>query len=97
VPRSAVIKGIGHGVPEKRLTNADLEKIVSTSDEWIVQRTGIKERRITTPDETTSFLATLATREALERSGTSPDEIDLIVCGTVTGDMPFPATSCLVQ
>ena len=95
--RSAVVQGIGHSVPEKRLTNADLEKLVNTNDEWIVQRTGIKERRITSPDETTSVLAARAAREALAASGVSADELDIIVCGTVTGDMPFPSTSCLVQ
>ena len=95
--RKAVVHGIGHSVPEKRLTNVDLEKLVATSDDWIVQRTGIKERRISTPEETTSTIATKASLEALERSGTAPSDIDIIVCGTVTGDMPFPATSCLVQ
>jgi 3-oxoacyl-[acyl-carrier-protein] synthase-3 len=97
VARRAVIQGIGHAVPDKVLSNADLERIVETNDQWIVQRTGIKERRISTPEETTSVLATRAAREALESSGTNPDEIDVIVCGTVTGDMIFPATSCLVQ
>lgn len=95
--RSAVIQGIGHAVPEKRLTNADLERIVATSDDWIVQRTGIKERRIASLDETTSSLAITASLEALEDSKTKADDIDIIVCGTVTGDMIFPATACLVQ
>jgi 3-oxoacyl-[acyl-carrier-protein] synthase-3 len=95
--RSAVVQGIGHAVPDKVLSNADLEKLVSTNDEWIVQRTGIKERRIAGPDETTSTLATTASLEAMAASGTKPEDIDLVICGTVTGDMPFPATSCLVQ
>ena len=95
--RKAVVHGIGHAVPDKVLTNADLEKVVDTNDAWIMQRTGIKERRITTDEETTSMLATQAAKEALERSGTRGEEIDLVVCGTVTGDMLFPATSCLVQ
>ena len=95
--RKAVVHGIGHAVPDKVLTNADLEKVVDTNDAWIMQRTGIKERRITTDEETTSMLATQAAKEALVRSGTRGEEIDLIVCGTVTGDMLFPATSCLVQ
>ena len=84
-------------MPEGRLTNADLEKMVETNDQWIIQRTGIKERRISKPEETTSVLATAAAKEALERSRISAAELDLIVCGTVTGDMLFPATSCLVQ
>ncbi len=95
--RKAVVQGIGHSVPEGRLTNADLEKLVATSDEWIVQRTGIKERRISSPEETTSVLATRASLEALSASGVAASDIDIVVCGTVTGDMPFPATSCLVQ
>ncbi|MEA2552936.1 MAG: 3-oxoacyl-[acyl-carrier-protein] synthase [Fimbriimonadaceae bacterium] len=89
--------GIGHAVPDRILSNADLEKLVETNDAWITQRTGIKERRISSPQETTSTLATQAAREALESSGTKPEDIDLVVCGTVTGDMLFPATACLVQ
>jgi 3-oxoacyl-[acyl-carrier-protein] synthase-3 len=91
------VHGIGHSVPEKILSNADLEKLVKTNDEWIVQRTGIKERRITSPEETTSTLATAASIEALQSAGMKAEEVDVIICGTVTGDMPFPATSCLVQ
>lgn len=93
----AVVQGIGHGVPSKVLTNADLEKMVETSDEWIVQRTGIRERRICTAEETPSTLATLAAREALAAANIAPEELDLIACGTVTGDMIFPSTSCLIQ
>jgi 3-oxoacyl-[acyl-carrier-protein] synthase-3 len=95
--RKAVIHGIGHAVPAHVLSNADLEKVVDTNDAWIMQRTGIRERRISSDDETTSLLATIAAREALERAKTKAEEIDMIVCGTVTGDMLFPATSCLVQ
>ena len=93
----SVVQSIGHAVPERILTNADLEKIVDTNDEWITQRTGIKERRASDPDKATSHWSTLACQEALERAGMAADEIDLIVCGTVTGDMLFPATACLVQ
>jgi 3-oxoacyl-[acyl-carrier-protein] synthase-3 len=93
----AVIKSVGHAVPEKVLSNADLEKIVDTTDEWIVQRTGIRERRICGPDETCSGLATAAAKEALVRSNVDPMDLDLVICGTVTGDMPWPSTSCLVQ
>lgn len=93
----AVVQGIGHAVPERVMTNHDLEKMVETSDEWIVQRTGIKERRVSGPNETPSTLGTAASREALAAAGMDPEEIDMIVCGTVTGDMLFPATSCLIQ
>lgn len=93
----AVIEGIGVGIPEKVLSNADLERLVDTSDEWIRQRTGIVERRICSPGETTSVLATRAAREALAESSTKAEDLDLIVCGTVTGDMIFPSTACLVQ
>lgn len=93
----AVIEGIGHSVPDRVLTNDDLTKMVDTSDEWIVQRTGIKERRISSPEETPSVLGIRAAKKALAMAGAVPDEIELIVCGTVTGDMPFPSTSCLIQ
>src|SRR5947209_85554 len=93
----AVVQGIGHAVPEKVLTNADIEKLVDTSDEWIMQRTGIRERRICGPEETPSTLGTAAAKEALQASGIDAHEIDLIVCATVTGDMMFPSTSCLIQ
>lgn len=95
--RRAVIKGTGHALPDKVVTNADIEKLVDTSDEWITQRTGIKERRMCREDETTSGLATVAGREAMDRAGVGPEDIDLVVVGTVTGDMLFPSTSCLVQ
>lgn len=97
MPTKAVITGIGHAVPEKILTNADLEKLVDTNDEWITQRTGIKERRVTVPGETASTLGLEASQKALAMAGVDPSDLDLIVCGTVTGDMPFPATSCLIQ
>lgn len=93
----AVVQGIGHGVPEKVLSNADLEKIVETNNEWIVQRTGIRERRMCREDETPSTLGGLAAKEALANAGIDASEVDLVICGTVTGDMLFPSTSCLIQ
>lgn len=95
--KRAVIQSVGHAVPEGRLTNQDLEKLVDTNDEWIRQRTGIVERRMCSPQETTSTLAIAASREAIERAGIDPMEIDMVVCGTVSGDMLFPSTACLVQ
>jgi 3-oxoacyl-[acyl-carrier-protein] synthase-3 len=95
--RAVGILGTGAYVPEKVLTNADLEKIVDTSDEWIVTRTGIRERRIAAPDEASSDLAVKAAERALEHAGVHADEIDLIIVATVTPDMLFPATACLVQ
>jgi 3-oxoacyl-[acyl-carrier-protein] synthase-3 len=88
------IAGLGRYVPERRLTNQDLEKIVDTSDEWIVQRTGIRERRIADASEVTSSLALNAAKQALEDAKMDPREIDLILVATVTGDQPFPATAC---
>lgn len=95
--RSVGILGTGAYVPEKRLTNADLEKIVDTSDEWIVSRTGIKERRIAAPEEASSDLSVKAAEQALGNAGISAEEIDLIIVATVTPDTSFPATACLVQ
>ena len=94
---SAVITGTGFEVPERIMTNAELEKLVETSDQWIVERTGMKERRIAAPEQAASDLALVACRRALEDSGTTADEIDLIIVATVTGDMAFPSTSCLLQ
>lgn len=94
---SSVITGIGHSVPEKVMTNHDFEKLVETSDEWIRQRTGIEERRVCTDDETASVLGSRAARQAMQNAGVDPMSIDLIVCGTVTGDMMYPSTSCLIQ
>jgi 3-oxoacyl-[acyl-carrier-protein] synthase-3 len=93
----ARITSLGRYVPEKVVTNADLERIVNTSDEWIRTRTGIQERRAVEPGTPTSELAIRASREALERRGVAASELDLIIVATVTPDMVFPATACLVQ
>ena len=95
-PRSA-IGGLGAYVPPKTMTNADFEKILDTSDEWITQRTGIKERRIMGEGETTLTMAVAAARQAIENSGIAPTDLDLIIVATITPEMPFPATACLVQ
>jgi 3-oxoacyl-[acyl-carrier-protein] synthase III len=96
-PLSAVIVGTGSQVPERVLTNADLEKIVDTSDQWITKRTGMKERRIAAPGEAASDLAVIACEKALAEAKVKPDELDLIIVGTVTGDMLFPSTACVLQ
>jgi 3-oxoacyl-[acyl-carrier-protein] synthase-3 len=90
------VAGLGRYVPERRLTNFDLERIVDTSDEWIVQRTGIRERRIAAPEQVTSTLALAAARQALEDAKMAGEELDLVICATVTGDQPFPATACRI-
>jgi len=95
--RSVSIIGTGSYVPEKILTNAALEKIVDTSDEWIVTRTGIKERRMAAADESTGDMAAKAARAALERAGVTAQELDMIIVGTITPDMAFPNTACVVQ
>lgn len=95
--KRARIIGTGSYVPERVMTNADLEKLVDTSDEWIVARTGIRERHIAAEGEYTSDLATKAAQRALEMAGVAPEELDLIIVGTITGDFPWPATACLVQ
>ena len=93
----ARIIGIGSYLPERILTNADLEALVDTSDEWIVTRTGIRERRLVAPGEATSHLAAAALERALESAGTSPCDIDMLIVGTSSPDMTFPASACLVQ
>ncbi len=94
----AKITAVGHYLPENRLTNADLEQMVETDDEWIRSRTGIRERRIMAdPDKATAFMGTAAAREALDRRGITADELDVIIFATVTPDYLFPATACLVQ
>lgn len=91
------IIGTGHFLPEKILTNADLERMVDTTDEWITTRTGIKQRRIVKPGVATSDIAAIAAKEALENAKLKPEDLDLIIIGTITPDMQFPATACLVQ
>jgi 3-oxoacyl-[acyl-carrier-protein] synthase-3 len=96
VPLAQII-GTGSYAPAQVLTNQDLEKIVDTSDQWITERTGIKERRKAAPGEATSDMAVAAARKALEMAGTRPEEVDLIVVGTITADMPMPSCAVLVQ
>lgn len=91
------ISGVGMAVPERIMTNADLEQLVETSDEWIVTRTGIKERRVSAPHETVATLGTAAAKEALDSAGLTGDKLDLIICATTTGDFLWPATACLIQ
>lgn len=93
----AGILGTGRSYPEGILTNADLEKIVETSDEWITTRTGIKQRRKAAPGEYTSQFATVASRQAIERAGIDANDLDLILCATVTPDQILPSTACLIQ
>ena len=93
----AKIVSLGAYAPKRILTNQDLGRMVETSDEWIFQRTGIRERHIAEEGEATSDLAVRAAQQALERAGVEPDEVDFIVVGTTTGDMAFPTTANLVQ
>jgi len=93
---SAILAGFGSQLPDKRLTNDDLSKMVETSDEWITQRTGIRERRIAADGESTASLATAAARKAIASAGLEPADIELIVCATITPEMVFPSTACFV-
>src|SRR6187402_1907289 len=95
--QNAGIIGMGHDYPEGILTNADLEKIVETSDEWITTRTGIKQRHKAAENEYTSQFGTTAARMALDRAGLKPDEIDIIICATTTPDQIMPSTGALIQ
>ncbi len=94
---NATITGVSRYLPEGRLTNLDLEKVTDTSDEWIKARTGISERRILDDGLPTSYMAVKAAQSLLDSTGTSPDEIGLIIVGTVTPDMMFPSTACVIQ
>ena len=96
-PRSVRISGWGSYVPERVLTNADLERIVDTSDEWIRTRTGISERRVAAPHETTATLGAIAAKRAIAVAGLEPDDIDVIVVATLTPDYPMPSTAALVK
>lgn len=95
--RSVGFIGLGKYLPEKVVTNQELEKMVDTSDEWITTRTGIKERRIVSNGLVTSDLGARASKMALERAGLGPKDLDLIIVATITPDMPFPSTSCIIQ
>ena len=95
--RAVGILGMGHYVPEKILTNFDLEKMVETSDQWITERTGIKQRHIAAPEEATSDLCYNAAMVALKDAGVAPEEIDLVIVATASPDHVFPSTACLVQ
>lgn len=92
----ATIIGTGSALPEKRLTNDELSRMVDTNDEWIVQRTGIRERRIAGAGESTATLGTAAARRAIESAGLEPKDIDLIICATITPEMVFPSTACFI-
>jgi 3-oxoacyl-[acyl-carrier-protein] synthase-3 len=94
---SAGILGTGAALPERVITNFDLEKLVETSDQWITDRTGIKERRQAAPHETTSSLSVCAARKALDMAGLQPQDLDLIICSTISPDMPLPSTAALIQ
>ncbi|MBI3870028.1 MAG: ketoacyl-ACP synthase III [Verrucomicrobia bacterium] len=95
--RPCSILSVGSYVPERVLTNAELEKTVETSDEWITSRTGIKERRVAAENEFTSDMAAIAAQRAMQAAGIKPEQIDLIIVATITPDMLFPSTACLVQ
>lgn len=97
LPRTCSIAGVGAYVPCKVLTNADLEKMVDTSNEWITSRTGIEQRRIAAEGECTSDMAAKAAQAAMSQAGVTADQIDLIIVATITPDMLFPSTACLVQ
>lgn len=96
-PLRAVIKGMGVAVPHKVLANADFEKIVDTTDEWITQRTGIKARHVASDGETTASLGAAAAKEALANAGLTASDLDLIICSTISPEMIFPATACFIQ
>jgi 3-oxoacyl-[acyl-carrier-protein] synthase-3 len=96
-PASAKLLGTGMYVPERVMTNEDFARIVNTNDEWIVQRTGMKERRLAEHDQATSDLAIAASRAALADAGVTPDQVDLVICATITADNTLPSTACWIQ
>jgi 3-oxoacyl-[acyl-carrier-protein] synthase-3 len=93
----AVITGLGSVVPGKVMSNQDFEKFLDTSDEWITQRTGIRQRHVVSPGETTASLGALAAKQALQDAGVAPTDLDLIICATISPEMIFPATACFIQ
>lgn len=93
----AAILGTGTALPEKVITNFDLEKLVDTSDQWITERTGISERRQAAPTDSTSSLCIQAAREALKMAGLAPSDLDVIICSTISPDMPLPSTAAFIQ
>ncbi len=93
----SIIAGTGSYAPDKILTNADLERMVHTNDQWIVERTGIRERHIAAPEQATSDLCVLAAQRALEMAKLDPKDVEMIVIGTITPDYPFPSTATIVQ
>lgn len=97
MPQAARITGVGFYVPEQRRTNADLERMIDTSDEWIVERSGIRERRIASPTETSSTMGTEAARNAMQSAQLAPSDIDMVIVGTCTPDGMFPATASRIQ
>ncbi len=94
---SAGILGVGSYLPEKVMTNADLEKMVDTTDQWIIERTGIKMRHIAAPEQATSDMSIIAAKRALANAKTDPKELDLVIVATASPDHAFPSTACLVQ
>src|SRR5258708_3828529 len=92
----AIILGTGSFVPEKRLTNEELSKMVETNDEWIVQRTAIRKRRIAGKDKRTASMASHAATRAMKAAGVEAKDIDLVIVGTITPEMGFPSTACFV-
>src|SRR5687767_11940581 len=96
-PRSVRVTGWVSYVPERVLTNADLDRLLDTSDEWIQTRTGIRERRVAAPHETTATLGAIASKRAVAVAGLEPDDIDVIIVATLTPDYPMPATAVLVK
>lgn len=95
--KNSRILAMGSFLPEKILSNKDLEKIVDTSDEWILQRTGIKRRHVISEGESVSTMAIAAAKQALERSKLNPEDVEMIICATCTSDLMFPAVACQVQ
>ncbi len=96
-PLRSVVRSVGAALPKRRMTNADMATLVDTTDEWIVERTGIKARHIASDDELTSTLGAAAAKQALVRAGIDPLDIDLIICATATPDRTFPATAVKIQ